>query len=48
MGRLNDDYVENRHEGSISATPTTALDVWTRRVMFWKELWNMRVDAFVV
>lgn len=29
--------VENGHVGSISATPTTALDVWTRRLMFWKE-----------
>ena len=40
--------VENRYEGSISTTQTTTIDVWIRRVMFWKELRNMRVEEMVI
>ena len=40
--------VGNRYEGSISTTQTTTIDVWIRRVMFWKELRNMRVEEMVI
>ena len=36
--------VENPHEGSISPTPTTTLDVWIRRIWFGKSnsSWELR------
>jgi len=40
--------VEKGHEGSISTTPVTTPDVWTRRVMFWKGLQKLEVEAIVV
>ena len=40
--------VENRHEGSISLTPTKTLDVQIRRVSFWKGLGKLEVDVIVV
>ena len=34
VGKINRASVENRHEGSISPTPTTALDVWIKGESF--------------
>ena len=42
------DVVENNHEGFISPTPTTTLDVWIRGESFWKELRMLGVEAIVV
>lgn len=35
---LEEESVEHRRGGSISTAPTTTIDVWIRRVMFWKGL----------
>ena len=40
--------VENCHEGSISPTSSTTLDVWIRRCSFWNGLRKLGVEAMVV
>lgn len=41
-------HVENRHEGSISPTSSTTLDVSIRGESFWKGLRMLEVEAIVV
>ena len=43
--RVPSSLVENGHEGFISLTPTTTMDFWIRRVLFWNGLRKLGVEV---